>query len=134
MPFDPAISAGSTTPIFKQVVDQVRLAVATGKLEEGDALPSVRALAERLLVNPNTVAKAYAELADDGTIVSQAGRGVFVGRRRQVYTKAERLRRLRPHVDALVTEGLLLGYSVDELTAFVAEKAGQIHPKKQERK
>lgn len=134
MPFDPAISPGSTTPIFKQIVDQVRLAVAGGKLDEGDALPSVRAMAERLLVNPNTVAKAYAELADDGTIVTQAGRGVFVGKRRQVYTKAERLRRLRPHVDALVTEGLLLGYSAEELVAFVTEKAAEINPKKQERK
>ena len=134
MPFGPAISPGSATPIFKQVVDQVRLAVATGKLNEGDALPSVRALAERLLVNPNTVAKAYAELADDGTIVSQAGRGVFVGRRRQLYTKAERLRRLRPHLDSLVTEGLLLGYTAEELVAFVAEKAAEMHPKPQERK
>ena len=133
MPFDPTISPGSASPIFKQVVDQVRMAVATGKLAEGEPLPSVRALAERLLVNPNTVAKAYADLAEDGTIVTQAGRGVFVGKRRQVYTKAERWRRLRPHLDAFVTEGLLLGYSVDELVAFVAAQAQQLHPDKQER-
>ena len=95
---------------------------------EGEPLPSVRALAEKLLVNPNTVAKAYADLAADGTIDTQAGRGVFVGRRRQMYTKPERHRRLRPHLDALVTEGLLLGFTVEELTAAIAARAEQLLP------
>ena len=130
MSFAPTISPGSPSPIFKQIVDQFRLAVATGRLAEGDPLPSVRVLAERLVVNPNTVAKAYAELARDGTIDTQAGRGVFVGRRRQPYTKAERLHRLRPHVDALVTEGLLLGFSVEELTKAIAARAAELVPEK----
>lgn len=128
MAIDLAITPGSPSPIFKQIVDQVRLAVSAGKLAEGDVLPSVRALAEQLLVNPNTVAKAYADLATDGTIETRPGRGVFVGKRRQPYTKSERLRRLRPHLDALVTEGLLLGFSVDELRDAVAARATALHP------
>jgi GntR family transcriptional regulator len=56
------ITTGSGTPIYRQIVEQVRLAVATGALGPGEALPSVRSLAERLLINFNTVAKAYAEL------------------------------------------------------------------------
>ncbi|HEX8322740.1 MAG TPA: GntR family transcriptional regulator [Tepidisphaeraceae bacterium] len=131
MSFDLSISPGSASPIFKQIVDQVRLALAAGRLSEGDPLPSVRAMAEKLLVNPNTVAKAYTELAGDGTIETQPGRGVFVGRRRQVYTKAERLRRLKPHVDALVTEGLLLGFSLEELIESVTVKAAELRPKKE---
>jgi DNA-binding transcriptional regulator YhcF (GntR family) len=79
MAFDFNISPGSGSPIFRQIVDQVRLAAATGRLAPGDLLPSVRALAERLLVNPNTVAKAYGELSRDGIIETQQGRGVFIG-------------------------------------------------------
>ena len=133
MPLDLSISPGSATPIFKQIVDQVRLAVSAGRLAGGEALPSVRALAERLLVNPNTVAKAYAELATDGTIDTQPGRGATVGRRRQVFTRAERHRRLKPHVDTLVTEGLLLGFSVDDLLAAVAAKADRLQPAAEEK-
>src|SRR5688572_14444745 len=103
--FEFQISPGAASPIFKQIVDQVRLAVATGRLAAGVQLPSVRALAERLLVNPNTIARAYAEMAREGMIDSQPGRGVFVARPRQVYTRAERLRRLEPLVDALLNEG-----------------------------
>lgn len=130
MPLHLDILPGSASPIFKQIGDQIRLAVSAGKLTEGEALPSVRALAEKLLVNPNTVAKAYAELSADGTIETQPGRGVFVGKRRQVYTKPERLRRLKPHLDALVTEGLLLGFSVEELMAAVADRAEELLPTK----
>ena len=119
MAFELQISAGGASPIFKQVVDQVRLGVATGKLTAGDQLPSVRALAERLVVNPNTVARAYAELARDGIIDSQPGRGVFVARPRQIYTRAERLRRLEPFVEALLNEGVALGFSGEELLEFV---------------
>ena len=71
------INTGSATPIYKQITDQVRLAVATGKLAVGDQLSSVRALAEELVVNPNTVARAYTDLAREGLIESRAGRGVF---------------------------------------------------------
>ena len=61
-----AINTGSATPIYKQITDQVRLAVATGRLAVGDQLPSVRAMAEELVVNPNTVARAYTDLAREG--------------------------------------------------------------------
>lgn len=69
------ISIGSDSPIYRQLSEQVRLAVATGKLAMGDPLPSVRALAEELVINPNTVARAYAELARDGLIEARPGRG-----------------------------------------------------------
>ena len=91
-----AINTGSATPIYKQITDQVRLAVATGKLAVGDQLPSVRALAEELVVNPNTVARAYTDLAREGLIESRAGRGVFVTRKRKMFTREEGRRRLEP--------------------------------------
>jgi len=122
MNLDLDISAGSPSPIFRQIVEQVRTAVMTGKLAEGDQLPSVRGLAERLLVNPNTVARAYGELTRDGLIDGQPGRGVFISKPRQMYTKAERQRRIGPLVDALVHEGLWLGFSADELIESLSQK------------
>src|SRR6266851_3529595 len=98
------ITTGANTPIYRQIVDQVRLAVATGTLPAGHAMPSVRSLAERLVVNSNTVAKAYGELVRDGMLESQQSLGFFVAEKRQIYSKAERLRRLRHAVDTFIHE------------------------------
>jgi GntR family transcriptional regulator len=128
MTFNLEISPGNPNPIFKQIVEQVRLAVRMGTLSEGDQLPSVRSLAERLLVNPNTVARAYGELMRDGLIDGQQGRGVFISRARQMYTKAERQRRISPLIDALANEGLWLGFTADELIEAVAQKLAKVVP------
>ena len=66
MPLNLTIKTGSPTPIYRQIVDQVSLASATGAIRPGEAVPSVRALAEQLVINPNTVAKAYTELRQQG--------------------------------------------------------------------
>ena len=75
-----------------------------------DPLPSIRALAERLVVNPNTVARAYADLAREGLIESRAGRGVFVTRKRKVFTREEGWRRLEPLMDAVIGEAMVIGF------------------------
>ncbi|MEM6689755.1 MAG: GntR family transcriptional regulator [Planctomycetota bacterium] len=109
------ITTGNKVPIYQQVVDQVRASIASGGLEIGSPLPSVRALATELVVNPNTVAKAYAQLVRDGVLESQQGRGYFVAKRREIYTKAERNRRLDEALQPLVAEALVLGFDKDEL-------------------
>src|ERR1700737_4071586 len=96
------ITTGANTPIYRQIVDQGRLAVATGALAAGHAMPSVRSLAERLLLNANTVAKAYGELVRDGVLESQQSLGFFVAEKRQIYSRAERLRRLRLAADEFI--------------------------------
>ncbi len=122
MPLDCRITTGSATPIYRQLSDQIRLVVLRGQLALGDQLPSVRALAARLVINPNTVARAYGELARDGVIESRQGKGYFVAQKRQVYTKAERRRRLSPLLDALASEAALLDSSGDDVIAAVEEK------------
>ena len=119
MALDLRISTGSSTPIFRQIIDQVRLGVATGRLKEGDPLPSVRALAEQIVVNPNTVAKAYTELARDGVIATHQGKGVFVAAPRPIYTTAERQRRLEPALANLVREAIALGFCEEEVQKLV---------------
>ncbi len=120
-----AISPGSNTPIYQQITDQVRLAVATGRLAVADQLPSVRALAEELVVNPNTVARAYADLAREGLIESRAGRGVFVIRKRRVFTREEGWHRLEPLLDSLIGEALAMDFTREELQDAFAKKLGQ---------
>ena len=122
MTFDLRISTGSSTPIFRQIVEQVRLAAAMGRLAPGDALPSVRALAERLVVNPNTIAKAYAELSRDGVIETRPGKGAVVAVLRDVYTGVERQRRLAPAVETLVREAVSLGFSCDQVQQLVGKQ------------
>jgi len=116
------ITTGSNTPIYRQIVDQVRLAVATDALPAGHAVPSVRGLAKQLLVNANTVAKAYGELVRDGVLDSQQGMGFFVARKRQIYSKGERLRRLRHAAGAFVHEAVFLDFAADEIRRAVEEK------------
>jgi len=125
-PFDIQIAPNSPVPIFKQIVDQVRLAVATGAVDAGHQLPSVRALAQRLVVNPNTVARAYADLTREGFLDTQQGKGVFVAPQRQVYTKAERLRRLEGPLDEFVQQALSLGFEAEELYQAVDRKIVQL--------
>jgi GntR family transcriptional regulator len=135
MEFPFAISAGTASPIFKQIVDQVRLAVVSGRLVAGMQLPSARALAERLLVNPNTIARAYGELSREGIIDTQQGRGVFIAEPRQIYTNAERARRIEPLVEALANEGIALGFAPDELLESLRRRLARMDaPASQRRK
>ena len=120
------VTTGAGTPIYRQIIDQVRLGVATGALRPGQAMPSVRSLAERLVVNANTVVKAYAELVRDGVLEAQQGMGFFVAEKRQIYSKAERLRRLRLAVDDFIHEAVFLDFSAEEIRKVVDEKLTEL--------
>jgi GntR family transcriptional regulator len=130
MALDFQISTGGNTPIYRQIVDQVRSGLAAGSLQVGDQLPSVRVLAERLLVNHNTVAKAYGELVRDGVIESRHGRGVFIAKRRNIYTKAERTRRLDAALKTFVSEVVLLDFEHDEIRRAVEKRLKEVNGKK----
>jgi GntR family transcriptional regulator len=123
--FNITISTGSVTPIYKQITDQVRLAVATGKLGIDDQLPSVRALAEELVLNANTIAKAYLELSREGLIESRPGRGVFVIQKRKVFTREEGRRRLEPLIEGLMGEAMSVDFTREELQDLIDKKLGK---------
>jgi GntR family transcriptional regulator len=124
--FHITITTGSGTPIYRQIIDQVRLGVATAALAPGDTMPSVRSLAEQHLVNPNTVVKAYAELVRDGVLEPHHGKGFFVARKRQVYSRAERLRRLRQALDAFIHEAVFLDFTASEIRQVVDDKLAEL--------
>jgi GntR family transcriptional regulator len=124
--FQVTVTTGTGTPIYRQIVEQVRIAVATGTLSPGAEMPSVRSLAERLLINFNTVAKAYGELVRDGVLESLQGVGFFVAQKRLIYSKVERLRRLRQAVDTFIHEAVFLDFPADEIRAAVDEKLASL--------
>src|SRR5689334_11506271 len=109
MPLKVSILTGSDVSIYQQIVDQVCAAIAAGRIAADEALPSVRALAEELVINPNTVARAYGELVREGILESRPGRGMFVSKRRQIYSRAERTRRIEQAVTSLVSQAFRLG-------------------------
>lgn len=92
----------SGVPAYLQVVDQIKLAAASGALRVGEPLPSIRPLAEQLRVNRNTIAKAYAELESQGVIETLAGKGCFLKENCSPYRKEIRRRLLAEAVDAAV--------------------------------
>jgi GntR family transcriptional regulator len=114
-----SLVTGDSRSISRQIVDGVRLRIAKGELVSGAQLPSVRALAEQLSVNPNTVAKAYAELGQEGWLETRQGLGVFVAAPRQRLSDAERERRLDMAAQRFVQDVVGLGYTTDELVAHV---------------
>jgi GntR family transcriptional regulator len=120
MAFD--INTSSRLPIYQQLAQQIREAIARGELRPDAGLPSVRQLSRELVVNPNTVARAYTELEREGLLVSQAGRGVFVAAPRHELTRPARARRLTLLLDRWLTEAVHLGYSADEVLALVGRR------------
>jgi GntR family transcriptional regulator len=107
----------SSEPLFEQVVFGVKSAVASGTLAAGARLPSVRELAKELVINPNTVARAYAELEGQGVIVRRQGSGCFVSPGDCRLSERERERRLGALVERLVIEAFHLGFDPDAVRA-----------------
>jgi GntR family transcriptional regulator len=109
------VEASSPVPIYAQIVGQVRAAVASGELAEGDPLPSVRQLAGELRVNPNTVAQAYRELEREGITYVQRGQGTFVAVMDTGRREAERDELARALVDRMLEDAFRLGLSPAEV-------------------
>jgi len=124
------IAAGDPRPIGKQIVDAVRMKIATGELLPGDQLPSVRGLAQQLTINPNTVAKAYAELTAEGWLEARQGLGLYVAVPRQRLSEGERERRLDEAVGRFINDVLPLDYPPDEVQARIAHEFQQLAPRK----
>ncbi len=116
------IDPSSGTPIYRQIVDQVRQAVASGVLRAGDRLPSVREMAVELAVNPNTIAKAYQELERDGVVVTPRGRGSYVADRDHGLDEAEAIRQFTEGVDRLVAEAYRLRIDRKSALRLLAER------------
>jgi GntR family transcriptional regulator len=109
------IDPASGLPIYLQIAQQIKTAVAMGRLQPEEPLPSVRQLAVELAVNPNTVARAYLDLEIEGVIYKRQGAGTFVSGQGVEMSKGERRRVLNELLEKALVEGVNLGLSEREL-------------------
>jgi GntR family transcriptional regulator len=119
------LDSSSGVPFYRQVIDQVLLAVADGRLKPGEQLPTVRQLAVDLSVNLNTVAKAYREMEIRGIVQTQQGTGTFVATRRADRKTSERRKALEGLVDRFVALATSNGFTLEELSDALVERAGK---------
>lgn len=113
------INAADGMPIYRQLIEQITLLVATGQLKPGDELPPVRVLAQELIINPNTVARAYRELGQAGLLELRQGSGSFVSSAGSPLAKQERRKRLLARVDGLLAEASHLEFSLEEVLELI---------------
>jgi GntR family transcriptional regulator len=122
MPID--VDPTSNVPIYLQIMEAVQRLVATGQLQPGDQLPTVRQLAVDLRVNPNTIARAYLELDRKGVISSQQGRGTYVSERPDAAALAlRREEKLRAIVSHFLLEALSQGYALPDVMKMVDQES-----------
>jgi GntR family transcriptional regulator len=124
------INFKSGMPIYLQIVDQVRAIAASGVLRPGEALPSIRPLAEELRVNRNTVAKAYAELESQGVIETLPGRGCFLKENQSALRKKVRRELLIEHIDQVIVQAHHLQVPHDEFLELIRERLDVLDDKR----
>ncbi len=113
--FDFRLDTHSGVPVYRQLIDQVQAAIATGVLRPGDQLPTVRLVAVELAINPNTVLRAYREMEIRGILDTQQGTGTFIADRQVEPSKEERERQLVQLVREFVSRAGSAGLTVEEL-------------------
>ncbi len=118
-----SINPASGRPIYQQLTEQISAAVARGRLRPDERLPSVRELSQSLVVNPNTVARAYTELEREGVLYTRPGLGVFVARLRPSLPKKARRERLLKGLDQLLVAAVQAGFSAEEFLGLVTERS-----------
>jgi len=116
------ISTTDGLPIYLQIVNQVKYLIASGRLEPGEEMPPIRVLAEQLVVNPNTVARAYRELETAGIVEKRRTSGTYVSSTGSPLAREERLRILTERVDALLAEARQMDISTEEVVALVRSR------------
>ncbi len=124
--------ANDGVPIYLQIVNQVKYLVASGRLAAGEELPPIRALAERLLVNPNTVARAYRELELYGVVSKRRTAGTYVSGAGSPLARRERVKILSERIDALLAEASQLDVATEEVIDLLRRRAEVMQPRSRE--
>lgn len=123
------ISSGSNKPIYAQIVAQISQAIARGELSPGDKLPAVRKLASELVINPNTVARAYTLLEQQGLLRTKTGAGTFVTDPNLRQKDAAQIHILAERMDNIITQSLNLGFIREEIEGLLERRLEKFIPK-----
>jgi GntR family transcriptional regulator len=116
------LSKNDGVPVYLQIVRQVKYLVAAGRLAPDEELPPIRALADQLVINPNTVARAYRELETAGVVYKRGTAGTYVSAAGSPLARRERLKILAGRIDALLAEARQMGVGLDELLDLVRRR------------
>lgn len=119
------ITPATGIPIYLQLTEQICAGIARGRLRPDERLPSVRELSQTLVVNPNTVARAYTELEREGTLYTRPGMGVFVNNAPEPLSKKVRRERLLAGVDRLLVDAVRFGFTAEEVSELIVERGKQ---------
>ena len=122
MPITIQLDLKSGVPFYRQVIDQVKAAIATGTLGPGDRLPTVRQLAVDLSINPNTVSRAYTELELTGLVDTQMGSGTFVGQLPVEKDDVERRRQLHQLCQEFLSRVSSHGFTLDDVLTNLKQR------------
>ena len=122
------ISPADGIPIYLQIVNQVKYLVASGRLAPGEELPPIRVLAEQLVVNPNTVARAYRDLEQAGIVEKRRTAGTYVSDQKSPLARRERVRIITERIDALLAEARQLDIDLGELLEIVKQRDAVMRP------
>jgi GntR family transcriptional regulator len=122
------LSSNDGVPLYLQIVQQVKYLVASGRLAAGEELPPIRTLAEQLLINPNTVARAYRELELAGVVAKRRTTGTYVSHGGSPLARRERLKILTQRVDALLSEARQMDFTTDEVLDLVRQRDRAMQP------
>ena len=116
------ISANDGLAIYQQIVNQIKYLVGSGRLQAGEELPPIRVLAEQLLVNPNTVARAYRELEVAGIVEKRRTAGTYVSDQGSPLARRERMKILSQRIDALLAEAHQMDVSLEEIVKLIEQR------------
>lgn len=122
------ISSSNGVPIYLQIVNQVKYLVASGRLAAGAELSPIRVLAERLLVNPSTVARAYRELELAGIVEKRRTAGTYVSDQGSPLARRERIKILAERIDTLLAEARQMNIDVEEVLKLVKQRDRILQP------
>ncbi len=117
------VSTADGVPLYLQIVNQVKFLAASGKLKAGEELPPVRTLAERLVLNPNTVARAYRELEAAGVVVTRRGAGTYVSDAGSQLARKAKIKILTERIDALLADAAHMRIETDEVVQLLHRRA-----------
>ena len=123
-----SIDPKSGVPYYKQIILQVEMAIADGRLEKGTRLPTVRSLAVELSINPNTVARAYNEMEIRQIVVTQQGSGTFISDKQVTVDAIERERVLSEITRSFISKATSYGFSLEELVGYIRDLGGEVLP------
>ena len=118
-----SIDIKSGVPFYRQIIDQVKSAIATESIAPGDRLPTVRQLAVDLSINPNTVSRAYTELELTGLVETQMGSGTFVGQHSVERDDVERRRLLDQICQEFLSRASTHGFTLDDILGNLGQRA-----------